>query len=370
MDLFYKAIKKGNFFWVCFLLPLTLSAQERFTDGLCVTPNYHYGFVIPEYSNILYVVQQNIQMASLNISKKTTGKNYWQQLYNYPEYGLALFYTTLGNDQVNGREMGLYPYFQLNIISKSRFTLYNQTGVGISYVTRKFDLQNNYLDVAVGSHFNFHFNFKVGASYQVLKNVRLQAGLSFDHFSNGNLSEPNLGLNSLTVYSGIGYFLGRQVDRVKKELPPHKSDYHWEFIYSVGGKHPRSLNSNFYLTSSATFEFKWEPLRAIHFGVGADIFYDNSTQAEMSGANIPGYKPEDNYRSGIHLSQEFVYSKLSLIIQEGLYMVLTDQVNHYSVYNRGVVRLRPTEHFFLQLAMKSHLNILDFPELGFGLRWK
>jgi hypothetical protein len=357
-------------FLVLCLESFVVTAQKRITDDLTISPNYHYGYVIPEYSNLLYVVQQSVQMASLNFSKKTIGKSYWERIYNYPEYGVTLFYTTLGNDQVNGRELGLYPYFQLNIISRKKFNLFNQTGVGASYVTRKFDLQNNYLDVAIGSHLNFHFNFKFGVSYQLLQKVRVQSGLSFDHLSNGNLSEPNLGINSLTFFTGIGYSLGKKSERIKAEIPQYNPGYHWEFILSLGGKHPRSLNSDFYLTSSATLEIKWEPLRVIHLGIGADMFYDNSTEAEMSGANIPGFTAQDNFRSGLHLSQEFVYNKLSLILQQGFYLGLTDQVNHYATYNRGVVRIRATENFFVQFAMKSHLNILDFPELGLGLRWK
>jgi hypothetical protein len=289
-------------------------------------------------------------------------------LYNYPEYGVSVFYTTLGNDQVNGREFGLFPFFRLNIISKNRFNLYNQIGTGLSYVTRKFDLQNNYLNVAIGSNLNIHFNFKLGVSYQVVKKMQLQSGLSFDHLSNGNLSEPNLGLNSLTAYAGIGYFIGQQSEKKKLEIEPYTSSHHLEFIYSVGGKHPRSLNSKLYFTSSATFEYKWEPFRVLHLGVGADLFYDTSTGAEMQASNLM-YKAVDDFRTGLHLSQEFVYNRLSLIIQEGFYMILTDQVNHYPMYNRGVVRYRPTEKFFFQLSMKSHLNILDYPEIGLGLRW-
>ncbi len=363
-------ISKRILWGVLFLYPFKLTAQSHFTDNLVATANYHNGFIIPEYSNLAYVVQQKVQMASVNFSKKTTGKNYWEQLYNYPEYGISFFYTTLGNDRVNGREMGVYPYFQLNIISKNRFNLFNQTGVGASYVTQKFDLLNNYQNVAIGSHVNFHFNFKLGASYQVLKNIRLQTGLSFDHLSNGNLTIPNLGLNSLTFFTGVGYSLGKQTEKNRVELEPYKPNYHFEFIFSSGGKHPRSLNAKFYYASSATFEFKWAPFRAVHFGLGADLFYDTSTEAEMAAANQKGYNSLDDFTSGLHLSQEFLYNRLSLIIQEGLYIGLTDKVNNYSIYNRGIVRYRATENFFIQFAMKSHLNILDFPELGLGIRWR
>lgn len=358
------------FMWCCcFFSSPELSAQTKITDDLNITINYHNGFILPEYSNLGYLVHKKVQSASLNISKITTGKNDWEQVYNYPEYGFSLFYTTLGNDNVNGREIALFPYFHLNFISRKRFSLYNQTGLGIGYVSRKFDLQSNYLNVAVGSHLNFHFNFKIGASYQVLKKVRLQSGISFDHLSNGNLSNPNLGLNFVTLYSGVSYMVGSSSEKKKGNPSPHQSDHHFEFIYSPGMKHPRSLDPKFYFTSSLTFEYKWEPLRTIHFGLGADLFYDASTKVEMLAANSTRFSKSDYYRSGIHLSQEFVYNRLSLILQEGVYLLLTDQVGHHTMYNRGIVRYKATDHFFFQFSMKSHLNILDYPEFGLGVRW-
>ena len=127
--------------------------------------------------------------------------------------------------------------------------------------------------------------------------------------------------------------------------------------------------SDKYFTSSGTIEYKWNPFRAIHFGVGADIFYDNSTEAEMLTLEMKNYRSLYDFRTGIHLSQEFVYDRLSLIIQEGFYVILTDQVEKNVMYNRGIIRYGLSDRAFVQLAMKSHLYVLDYPEIGFGLKW-
>lgn len=61
---------RGNVFIFCFIFSLSgLVAQHKFTDGLNVAINYHNGYMVPEYSNFLYVVNDPIQSASLNISK-------------------------------------------------------------------------------------------------------------------------------------------------------------------------------------------------------------------------------------------------------------------------------------------------------------
>ncbi|MEX2233040.1 MAG: acyloxyacyl hydrolase [Cyclobacteriaceae bacterium] len=352
-----------------YFLSANVSAQSRFADDLNVSADYHYGFLLPEYSSLLYLAIDNIHSSSFNISKKTTGKNLWEQLYNYPEYGLSFFYSTLGNDEVHGSEFSLFPYFRLDIISGRRLDFYNETGIGVSYVTRKFDLENNYLNVAVGTHLNIHFNLKLGMEYKMPGKIRLHSGLSFDHFSNANAREPNLGLNYATLYAGLKYRVGDEGQKHVNDYADHKQDFHYEFICSAGRKHPRAIGSESYFTSSATFEFKWEAFRAVHFGVGADLFYDGATEAEMLTLELKNHKDLYDFRSGIHLSQELVYKNFSLIIQEGFYLLLTDRVDKHVMYNRGVFRYRISSGFFVQLAMKSHLHILDYPEFGLGITW-
>jgi hypothetical protein len=359
-------------FFICFnFTPFFSNAQPRFIDNLSIAANYHYGFVVPEYSNFLYLVDAPVYSSALSVTKKTSGKNDWEIIYNYPEYGFSLFYSTLGNDDVHGREIAVYPFFKLNIISGKRFNFYNQTGLGFGYVTRKFDLKKNYLNVAVGSHVNFHFNLQFGTSYQLAKKIQANAGISFDHLSNANSKEPNLGINYITGYAGLSYLLGNWIERQANEVTQHQPKHHFEFIYSAGGKHPSGPDPKTYFTSSATFEFKWQPFRVLRLGIGADLFYDTSTKTEILALYEPqlDYRKSYDYRSGLHISQEFVYNKLSLILQEGIYVLLKDEVNQRVMYNRGIVRYQVGEHVFIQLAMKSHLHVLDYPEFGLGWKW-
>jgi hypothetical protein len=353
---------------ICFL-SLTLQAQDRFSDNLSLSFNYHYGFMLPEYSNIVYLAKAPVQSASVNLSKRTNGKNDWEHLYHFPEYGLSLFYSTLGNDRVNGREIALFPFFRLNIISGRKLRLYNETGIGLAYATKRFDLNDNYLNVAIGSHLNIHFDFKLGLDYKVAPRIQWNAGVSFDHFSNSNTKEPNLGLNYATVFTGLQYRVGDELPQQERTLSPHEKRFYYEFIYSAGGKYPRAVGSKMYFTSSATFEIKWAPFRALHFGIGPDLFYDTSTEAEMLTVELKNFRKAYQFRSGIHVSQELVYNKFSLILQEGFYLLLTDHVEKNVMYNRGIIRFRVSENFFVQLAMKSHLQILDYPEIGLGVRW-
>jgi hypothetical protein len=344
-------------------------SQTKFTDNLQATGYYHFGYVLPEYSNFLYVVNKPVQGFSLNLSRKTRGKNDWEQIYNYPEYGISLFYSTLGNNRIHGKEFAINPYFRMNIISRNRFNFFNETALGLGYVTKIFD-EKNYLNIAVGSHLNLHFALKFGVHYRIGDKLHLNAGIGFDHFSNANSRNPNLGINWVTSFTGVSYALGAETAIQDHELTPHVRRFQYEFIYSFGGKKSRGvLQSDLYYTSSLTFEGKWNMTRAIRLGAGTDLFYDPSAKSEMAALDNFNYERSDDFRTGIHLSQEFVYSRLSLILQEGFYVGLTDAVNHNIMYNRGIVRFQLKNWMFVQLAMKSHLHVLDYPEFGLGIKW-
>lgn len=344
-------------------------AQFRLNDEVYLRANYHYGFVLPEYQHFIYIVNDNISSLELSLSKQTTGENYWQQLYNYPEFGISLFHSTLGNDVVFGRETGFYPYFITHIISGKKLQLNNQIGIGLSYVSKKFDLEENFQNVSVGSRINMHFNFEMGLKYQLFDKIFINSGIAFNHFSNANFQEPNLGINSLTFYGGLSYLAGNKINKTTQKISPHEPYNEFNVIYSIGGKHIGALQSDVYFTSSLSFECKRRLFRVFNLGIGTDLFYDSGTKIEMKANGNDDTCTSDDFRSGIHLSEEFVYNKMSIIIQEGLYLFLPDKVNHNIMYNRAIFRYKISSRFSINISMKSHLHILDYPELGFGYHW-
>ncbi len=340
-------------------------AQTKFTDNLNGMLNFHYGYNLPEYPFITSITESPIKSVDFCLFKETAGNNLWEQLYHYPAYGISFFYSTLGNDKVFGREFGLTYFYKVYFITKNHFRLFNRAGIGLSYVNRKFDLKNNYLNVAIASNVNIHFNFGFGADYEISDKLRLTSGLSFDHLSNGNTSEPNLGLNYLTGYGGLIFSLGAKTEKKTHQIETHVKENSFVIFASVGGKHSRALVASYYETSSFSFEFNRSLTRMLHFGLGSDLFYDSSVESSMR-KNKQEYQKKYSINTGIHLSQSIAYNNISFAIQEGVYLFFTEHVGNYPIYNRIVLQYQINHHILVRLAMKTHLHILDFPEIGVG----
>ena len=343
-------------------------SQRSFSDDLHVQVATNAGYNLPTYPFISTLTNDIINSIEISVFKETNGTRLWDQIYKYPEHGLSLFYSTLGNDDAFGRELALTYFFRKYFIRNDRFGLYNRIGIGLSYVNRKFDIDNNYLNVAVGSHLNIHFNYRLGASLALSDRHRLYGGLSFDHLSNGNTAEPNLGLNYLTAFFGGSIALGEISEKQTNEIPVHEKKNMSVVFASFGGKHSRALSSKFYFTSSLSYEFSRAFFRRLHFGIGADLFYDASVRNSLEKKGEL-FSNSYSFQSGIHISQSLIYGDFMLSLQQGLYLGLRERVDKYPVYTRGLVQYNCTDDLSFRVSMKSHFHILDYPEVGIGYQF-
>lgn len=348
-------------------LSASLWGQDKFSDNLKISGNYQWGYALPEYSFVAYFTDSYVNGGELNLTKETTGKNYWEKLYNYPEVGLSFFYTTLGNDSLFGNAYALNYFFKLKVISRRKFSFYNRTGIGLGYLTKHFDLTTNKSNVAIGSHINVHFTFKWGINYKFSERWVLNGGLSFDHFSNGNSVDPNRGLNNFTGFMGIEYYLGQQTEKKNPEPDDFSKENYWEIFIGIGGKQPRSLSSGYFLTNSLSVSLTRSFFRAVHFGVGADLFYDSSIPGVLNDLG-QSYKPQDSFQTGVFISQQFIYNRIRIGLVEGSYLGLKNKLYHKPIYTKAFIQYAATNRFSVRITMKSHLHILDYPELGIGIK--
>ncbi|MCA1764257.1 MAG: acyloxyacyl hydrolase [Cryomorphaceae bacterium] len=335
-----------------------------------MSAHYHYGSVLAEYSSFTYLTEDFVQSVDLYFEKETVGKNPWEEVFGYPTYGIGLFYTTLGNDEIHGRELAVFPYMKFRILGKEKLNLSGLMGLGLGYVTKSYDPERNPFNVVIGSKFNIHFQASLLVRYQLINSVSLDAGLGFAHFSNGNTAEPNIGINNATMTAGIAYRLSEKSPQIKNEFLPMKKSWFWEAGVTLGSKSTRSLQQSRHMVFAATADV-WKPLtRVVSVGIGPDVFYDTAAETELLGRPNEQYQSSDQLSSGIHASVAFRYGKFRLIIQTGAYLLKENAVIDDFIYNRAMMRFDASKRIFVHFAMKSHLHILDYPELGIGYRWQ
>ena len=367
-----------TFFIIAFLsivfFPSTAQIPESNNNNNFYLENkYHYGFIWAHSSVINYFAKGHVPCIEINIGRQTDGKQYWHQVLGNPSVGVGYYWANLGNPDILGNVNAVYYYINIPIIKKSNFTFNYNLAAGLSYLSKCFDIKDNYYNVAIGSHFNSYLNVSIDTKIRLFPRLLLINGIGITHFSNGSVMVPNLGLNVIAYNCGIKYLLSREKNKPVQTIPDHiatskdkfKRVNEFSIIYAAGAKeiHPPGERKYFISLISANIDRIFSYKRKA--GLGIDVFYDGSISKKFQNEGEFNIKTVDLIRPGIHISHDLVFNKLSFTTQLGVYIFTKWEGDGY-FYHRFGLKYKFTEHFFANLTLKTHYANADFTEWGFG----
>ena len=328
-----------------------------------ISAGYNHGYLYPHHPSINYFTKENINGISLIASRSFPEINRKRP----PEIGMGYYFSNLGNQDVFGNVHGLYfdiggDFFR----TLSPVYIRQSTAFGMSYNTKVFDIHNNYFNRSVGSHINSFFIISLFLQAELGDNIKLFAGPSVVHMSNGNIKMPNYGLNLFTTKVGITYKL-----QTHKDLWPNEIIVKDEFaknrflIIGSGGVRQvsRSIRERFLAASLLT-----DYSRRVHtnqaFGAGLDLIYDpvEGRETNVTGDVIENFVP---WHVGAHLSWQRIWNRFSICLQPG-YKIITYSDQKSYQYNRLAIRYQLNNNILLNWSLKSHKIRADFIEFGVG----
>lgn len=362
-----KYIFCSFFFFLFFLSNIIAQEKRTFPDKLFLQTRFHYGFIMPHHTSIEYLVKEHVPAWELNLEYQTNGDNSWEQVNNYPSFGLGIYHSSLGNDEVFGKTTAIFPYIIIPTFRYKKFEFATRFALGLSYIDSPFDLQDNYMNVAIGSKLNVYFNISVQANFELSNRIHLNCGLGFHHASNGKMKLPNYGLNTITSFLSLRYKLNStKSERKTQEIAELKNKNKHIFFLSGGAKRYEPMEENFYKIISFSYEYIRMKSLKNGFGLGLDVFYDESIKPaieEMEERN--DVKNEELYRVGIHASYNYKIWKMLISIHTGYYFYSPYEVNN-NIYNRVAIKFSLNKNLMLGGAIKSHFAKADFIEWGIG----
>ena len=181
--------------------------------------------------------------------------------------GINICFINTGNPETMGYSFGACPEFHIPIIPNK--SLYFLLGCGIEYNTKTYDKDDNYSFSAIGSHFNALIRLGFYNDFKISNRFKLNTGFFINHFSNGIIKSPNLGLNVLTLNAGLKYQLSEKKHSQKKIIENIKSGS-WQFV-GTGSvkqvKHDQQRSAAFLLSAEKFIKTK----HISSFGFGTDF---------------------------------------------------------------------------------------------------
>lgn len=334
-------------------------------DGWNTEVRGYYGFIMRHHYNMGTYTNHHFPSFEASFYKQSTGKKYWQQLYRYPSYGVAYFYSTLGNTHEIGNVHALCPFIRFPLYRSNNLQLDFRLGFGAGYFTKKFDRTKNYKNLAIGSNVNACISFMYDMSYAINPHWKSSLGISWTHFSNGTMISPNYGINLPMVSAGMIY-------RVKSTKFIRRDNQAFDKKWSLNmeaGAGTKQIEENFgYSYPVLLFSVKelYHTSQKHAFGIGQDIGYDGSDKKllQQEGKNNTS---GSNYLSyGVSALHRWEIGKLKIDFSVGTYLYRTEK-SDASIYDRVTVKYQFYKNIDAFIFLKSHYAKADF--MGWGIGW-
>ncbi len=340
----------------------TLVVPGRSTFGI----KYATGFIIAHRPLVVHVQQKKVSTLEFSYFFTSRGIAEWERLFNYPLIGAAYQRFDLGNPDELGTAHAVYPLVLLPLLQHHHLRWLIRFGVGLAYVDKTFNLNDNYKNQVIGSHINgvftTGFQFRVGSS----KVNQLSLGIDFTHFSNGATKLPNLGLNIPTANIGYQRILGAPRSYFRTPFPPVKHKYEFTAYAATGFKEIYPPTGKKYFIAAVVPEVHKTIQRKSLLGVGMDYFYDPTIHLRMlddTGESVSAGKADSRF--GIHISYGLRAARLTGYFQTGFYLYNAFK-EEGMVYSRLSLRYQPWKHLFFCGNLKTHFGKADFIEWGIG----
>ena len=318
-------------------LPLHLRYSFTFTDP--AIPNYFPGGY------------QGIGMGLMNIGfADSGGVGKARRFIGYP----TLVYVFQGG-----------PFWNIN----SRLSLNYEWNFGASFGWKPLCDYNENYNLTVGSRVNAYLNLSLQLEYSITEKISLFGGLGVSHFSNGNTSWPNPGVNSFGARVGIKLTLNKVPEKilpvVDDTVKKRKLQYDltlWgasrKRVYR-GGDKPVLLNGH-YACAGVSFAPMLRLGRWWRVGGSADLQWDESSDLKKN--YIEGSNADD-----IKFTRPSFGRQLSVgIAAHGELQMPVFAVNVGLGYNL----LAPEENrgFYQNLTLKTYIGKKFYINVGYQLR--
>jgi len=359
-----------SIFFVFFISSVQLFGQKGMFFN-AVEFNYHPGFIMPHNKSIDYMTKENTSAFNINLIKQTNGEEPWQKIYHNPRIGYGFYHGTLGNNNVYGKSYSLYSFFEGPCWNyQNDFMLNYRLSYGVSYISKTFNLYDNYNNIAIGSNLNIHFSLMLNAALSITEKLTFVSGLNFTHFSNGKVKSPNKGLNVVSGSAGLRYLFSpvNYKKNSKVKIPPVKDKNSFSIFWAHGVKDFNRFSKSKYYISSLTVNFEHKYKQWGRYGIGTDVFYDNSLKNFIKDETKADNLNSKLFRLGIHGSHDFIVGNFALSLQLGYY-VYSKIFYITNLYSRVGIKYNMHKNWQAKISLKSHNANAEFIEFGIGYLW-
>ena len=324
---------------------------------------YHTRGVMWAHRKNMLPLEALTQGIDLNFYLLSPAGNAWRKYYRSPRTGISLLYLDLGTPSA-GKVLGILPFIEFKIMEKRTSDLHIRLGSGIGYVSKKWDLETNPHNKAIGSHLNANMRLHFIYHQQIHPKLELTLLGGITHFSNGNYKMPNLGVNSVEFGVGLNFHPnGRSVNhsKIKSDSTEKRRT---EIQFSMANKVTSLIYEKRIFVAQIGLRRFFHRTATNQWGAGIDVFHDKGFVYK----NNPN-KPEHpiNLQNTTELGLVASYARrmgpFQIVGEMGVY-AYAPQWHKGLFYQRIGFKYELNQNWAMRFLLKTHYARGDFFEWG------
>ncbi len=357
-------------FWVLTILSLGV---KLFAQNFSLYTGY--GATMQHNTKLGHLITERPFFLEADYSKSSTGYYAWQRDANFPDYGLCLNFQTLGNNDKLGQSIALAPYLEFPFSKKQKRVLFKmKMAWGLAYLTKKFDVETDHKNTAIGSHFNTFIQFRFLWNIKLSEQWCLNPAITFIHVSNCRFSVPNLGINTLYPSVGIQYQLNKSNHYNIPQDSSTQKKYHHEILgfAAIGANEVEPPTHQKLAAYSFGINYYYNARNNQQFGVGADVFYEQSFAHDIRPTDTSQvkYNFQTCVTSGVKLCYAYNFGRIAIPIEFGVYTYSpSGKLPNGIFYHRLGCRYYFKNGLVAHFSLKTHFAIAYHIEAGLGYRF-
>lgn len=326
-----------------------------------VSADYYSGVFWAHRKN-MYQMEAFTKGLDLGVYRSSKGlRNDWGQFYRYPDVGLNLLYLDLGMSDLNGKVFGLLPFVEFRLKQGEKHQLNFKMATGLGWATSPWNLTENNLNKAFGSHLNGNMRVQFAGRILVTQHLALRYGAGITHFSNGNFKLPNLGINNVELSVGLAWQKHETLvhPKINKKL---EKTYFKEIRIFGGSKETDLVNNMRTYPLGISFRQGQNASAKSDWMIGFDYFFDQSYTQTLEKS----FKNQSEM--GLALGHELKLGKFGFLTEIGFYAWVPNSVKG-RLYKRLGFRYQVLPQWYIQGILKTHFARADYFEWGIGYRF-
>lgn len=263
---------------------------------------------------------------------------------------------------------GIY-FIEPNLIHHPKFELKLRAGGGFNYASNPWHSNNNPRNYAYSWHTSGCLVLGLKAGLQLNHFSRLTANVFYNHFSNGNTRNPNLGLNYPQLGLGYEVLINQRTSKIQTAQNAFKK-YYAEVYGLVSNKsHPDTKTTRYPVYGMGmSFGRRLSNLHAITTGL--EVFTDKSLRYAMDSHPVHKLGNYSDILGGVSIGHDFVFHRMRFTQQLGYY-VYKEAPDFFigSIYQRYGVDFCFNKQFTVGLNLNASLQKAFEIDLRVGWRF-